>query len=180
MTQSLERAEFAAKHHGHESLHLTLLLMMLAVMVAAQVALMWWKQRSPRTYYQVTLLGLLLLPLAYAVVHGFVRFMVVWTLYAAVSAWFVSRPFVEKPLQPRTPRRVYWFFFLLNKSTFALAALGYALLLVDSLAGRVGLVPYGLLLLFYGLLFGVISRDLAEVCADKVGTLPLPPLLLLR
>ena len=31
-------------------------------------------------------------------------------------------------------------------------------------------MDFGLLLLFYGLYFGVISRDFAEVCTDKMAS----------
>ena len=31
-------------------------------------------------------------------------------------------------------------------------------------------MDFGLLLLFYGLYFGVVSRDFAEVCADKMAS----------
>ncbi len=31
-------------------------------------------------------------------------------------------------------------------------------------------MDFGLLLLFYGLYFGVVSRDFAEVCSDKMAS----------
>lgn len=41
--------------------------------------------------------------------------------------------------------------------------LGFALFLPESLAGT------ATLLLFYGLYYGVLGRDLAEVCADRMS-----------
>merc|ERR1711974_243723 len=87
-----------------------------------------------------------------------------------VSSYFLSLPFVQKPMHMSTPRKVYWFFFLSNKAAFGLSLLGYVLVLLDALSGKVwGLGPTAVLLLFYGLLYGVIARDLASLCADKMA-----------
>ena len=102
-------------------------------------------------------LGLIGIPLLLSLYAHYWRFIVIWTLYIVCTGYFVSKPFLEKPMNAKTPRKIYWFFFLCNKISFAVAFVGYVLMIVDALAGKLGLAPLALMLLFYGLLFGVIS-----------------------
>ena len=167
---SAAQAEFLRKHRGHEQLHAALLAGMLAFLLAAQLGLVVWKKRSPKSFQLVTLVGMVALPPLYAVYHAYWRFTVIWLLFMGVSGYFLSLPFVQRPMQMTTPRRVYWFFFLSNKVALGLAAAGYALILVDAMSGKVwGLGYFAVMLLFYGLFYGVIVRDLAALCADKMA-----------
>ena len=161
--------EILLKHKGHESLHAFMLFVMLAFLILSQVGLVFWKKNNARSFEMVTLGGLVFIPLLFSVYAHYVRFVVIWTLYMLCTGYFVSKPFLEKPMNVKTPRKVYWFFFLCNKISFGVALLGYVLMVVDALAGKLGIAPIALMLLFYGLLFGVISRDLASVCADKIS-----------
>ncbi len=164
------REEFLVKHRGHEQLHAALLLGMLVFLVSAQVGLVYWKRRSPKTFELVTLVGMLALPPLYALYHFYWRFLLIWAAFGAVTAFFLSKPFVERPMRATTPRQVYWFFFLLDKVSFGLAFAGYALLLLDAMLGRTLRAGYfATMLLFYGLFYGVIGRDLASLCADKMA-----------
>lgn len=176
-----EKLEFMRKHHGHESLHAMLLMGLLMFLLLAQAILVYWKKRSPLTYDRVSLAGLLLFPPLFSFARGYWRFLITWILFIATSSYFLSKPFLERPMRLTTPRLVYWFFFLCNKVSFGLAFLGYCGLMVDALTGSsFSLGPSSLLFLFYGLLYGVISRDLALLCADRMasslgslgGTLP--------
>lgn len=163
-------AEFLRRHAGHEALHARLAMGLLVFLVVAQAGLVLWKQRSPRSFELISLLGMLILPPLYAIWHHYWRFMTIWTAFVIVSAYFLSLPFREKPMHTSTPRRVYWFFFLSNKVAFGVALLGYLLILLDVMTGRVWRLGHvALLLLFYGLMYGVIARDLASLCADKMA-----------
>lgn len=164
------RAEFLAKHKGHEKLHASLLMGLLAFLFVAQLALVVWKSRSPKTFETVTLVGMLVLPPLYALYHLYWRFLVIFAAFLAVTAFFLSKPFVEKPMLVTTPRQVYWFFFLCNKIAFGLAFAGYVLLLLDAASGKAyGLSYLATMCMFYGLFYGVIGRDLAALCADKMA-----------
>ncbi len=163
-------AEFLQKHRGHEQLHAALLAGLLVFVVAAQVTLMMWKQRSPKSFELVTLIGMMVLPPLFALYHLYWRFLLIWTAFASVTAFFLSKPFLEKPMRVTTPRQVYWFFFLCNKVAFAIAVVGYLLILLDVFLGkRLGLGYLATMLMFYGLFYGVIGRDLASLCADKMA-----------
>ena len=74
--------------------------------------------------------------------------------------------------------QVYAWFLGSHKASVGLGVAGYALLLVELLGGGPALavlLPPGtsLLVLWYGLYFGVLGRDVAEVAAD--GMVPPPP-----
>jgi RING finger protein 121 len=155
---------------GHEQLHAALLSGLLLFIVVAQVSLMYWKQRSPKSFELITLAGMLILPPAFALYHLYWRFLIIWSLFAAVTAFFLSKPFLEKPLRVTTPRQVYWFFFLCNKVAFGMALAGYLVLMLDVFMGKkLGLGYFATMLMFYGLFYGVIGRDLASLCADKMA-----------
>jgi RING finger protein 121 len=113
---------------------------------------------------------MMILPPLFALYHFYWRFLVIWTAFAVVTAYFLSKPFLEKPMRVTTPRQVYWFFFLCNKVAFAIAVVGYLLILLDVFMGkRFGLGYVATMFMFYGLFYGVIGRDLASLCADKMA-----------
>ena len=73
----------------------------------------------------------------------------------------------------RGRRRVYGWFFWVYRISCVLAVAGYAIILAEVL-GFALVLPESVagtatLMLFYGLYYGVLGRDLAEVCADKMS-----------
>jgi hypothetical protein len=71
--------------------------------VAIQALIYFWKRRSPKTFGLVTLLALWTFPLISALLQFSIRFVSVWLLYSAATAYFV-RLATRKPLLPKTPR----------------------------------------------------------------------------
>jgi RING finger protein 121 len=74
-----------------------------------------------------------------------------------------------------TPKRVYSFFLLVFKISYGAAITGYTLLLIEFL-GFSMILPlaqyiayYSILLVFYGVYFGMLGRDTAEVCTDRMA-----------
>ena len=66
---------------------------------------------------------------------------------------------------------MYRFYRLTFNVTMGVAAFGYGLFLVDVFAWpSVGLTDFSLTLIFYGLYFGVLSRDLIDLGADKMAS----------
>lgn len=71
-------------------------------------------------------------------------------------------------------RIVYNWFYRLYQVCSNAALIGYIMVLVD-FALSVGMVEVhslstmGILLVFYGIYFGVIGRDLAEFCSDRMA-----------
>lgn len=74
-------------------------------------------------------------------------------------------------------RMVYKWFFFIHKGTTALSLLGYFAIMLTLLGVSTMLqinpdiaAEFGLVVLFYGLYFGVLGRDFAEICADKMAS----------
>lgn len=73
-------------------------------------------------------------------------------------------------------RLVYKWFYFVYKLTYFLGILGY-IIMVGAFFG-VSLIfnsdppvwmDYGLIIMYYGLYFGVLAQDVAEICASKMA-----------
>ncbi|KAH0514484.1 RING finger protein 121 [Microtus ochrogaster] len=136
----VEHARMHAKHRGHEAMHAEMVLILIATLVVAQLLLVQWKQRHPRSYNMVTLFQMWVVPLYFTVKLHWWRFLVIWVFFSAVTALVTFRA-TRKPLVQTTPR---------IKPEDAM--------------------DFGISLLFYGLYYGVLERDFAEMCADYMAS----------
>ena len=106
---------------------------------------------------------------------GFWRFVAAWLLYSLSTGYMLARvAFLEKPLRPSTPRAVFIWFLAAHKLSVAAGVAGYAALVLSMFLAAFGLPALlsdgaGLTLLWYGLYFGVLGRDAAEVAADRTA-----------
>ena len=73
-------------------------------------------------------------------------------------------------------RLVYKWFLLIYKISYAIGIIGYFVIMCTLFGLNILLLikpqvamDFGLLLLFYGLYYGVVARDFAEVCTDKMA-----------
>ena len=90
---------------------------------------------------------------------------------------YIIRIASQKPLSANTPRVVYRFFLLTYQISYGVGILAYIVLflcltgmnILIMLSFPTALDAFGLLL-FYGLYFGVLGRDLAEVCTDSMAS----------
>lgn len=146
------------------------------VMLLAQVLLYAWKKYYPNSFQNVTLFGLWMIPFAWSAFSMFWFFLSVWTLFSILTLFVIHRA-RRVPLRPRTPRMVYYWFFLVYKGCYATAAIGYLMIMceffgLDNLLPEYGkpVLPLGIRLLFYGLYFGVLGRDCAVLCASRMAS----------
>ena len=74
-------------------------------------------------------------------------------------------------------RLVYKWFLLVYKVSYGIGIVGYFVIMCTLFGLNILLMikpqtsmDFGLLMLFYGLYLGVVGRDFAEVCADKMAS----------
>uniref|UniRef100_A0A2K5N5Z2 Ring finger protein 121 n=1 Tax=Cercocebus atys TaxID=9531 RepID=A0A2K5N5Z2_CERAT len=161
----VEHARMHAKHRGHEAMHAEMVLILIATLVVAQLLLVQWKQRHPRSYNMVTLFHFFFVPLYFTVKLHWWRFLVIWILFSAVTAFVTFRAtrffFVQT-----TPRLVYKWFLLIYKISYATFFFGYMAVMIKPFF----FMDFGISLLFYGLYYGVFFWDFAEMCADYMAS----------
>lgn len=188
---------------------------------------MQWKRVHLSSFELVSLAVLWLFPAVVAFVQQFPRFLVIWAVFSVFTG-IIVREANKRQIHGSTPRRVYTFFLVGYRICYALAVLGYIMIMLDFMGissiftghahhhqGRGGhplhqrglgessqptgdgasfsqeeadaraakeaaehlahaqshypLTATGFLLIFYGLYFGVLGRDLASLCASRMA-----------
>lgn len=164
------------KHKGHDSMHAQMFLIMFATLILAQVGLVQWRKLHVKSYQNVTLFLMWLVPAAISLKFSWFRFIVVWFLVTCVTA-YVCHLATRQPVNNTTPRLVYKWFFLVFKVSYWLGIAGYlcfmftlfGLNLLFAISPQVSM-DFALLIVFYGIYFGVVGRDMAELCSDKMAS----------
>lgn len=162
-------------HEDHETYHSILLLVLFALMIGMQVGLFMWRKHRPMAFIRVTLGFLWLIPLGFSVFAGYTKFIVLWSIFSLITGYIIRRT-MESPLQATTPKIIWRFFLISYRLCMGLAMAGYVMILLEFLgvADAIGLLGYfgswGSLMIFYGLYFGVLWRDVAEICADRIAS----------
>lgn len=172
----VEHARMHEKHRGHESMHAEMVLILITTLVVAQLFLVQWRKRHFRSYQISTLIGMWLIPVVLSVRFYWWRFITVWTIFSIITG-FVSYKATRKPIAGTTPRLVYKWFLLVYKVSYGVGLVGYFVIMCTLFGLNILLMikpqtsmDFGLLMLFYGLYLGVVGRDFAEVCADKMAS----------
>lgn len=117
-----------------------------------------------------------LIPQGISVYNHYWRFAILWTIITMVTLMLLYKPLLHKNLNlagSSIPRLVYrWFFYLYAVSSMA-AVGGYVLVMLTLLGINVllGIKPMytldaGILLLFYGIYYGVLTRDFTDFLVD--------------
>ncbi|XP_051170585.1 RING finger protein 121 isoform X2 [Leptopilina boulardi] len=172
----LEHLKMHELHRGHEAMHAEMLFILLGTLIVAQIALVEWKKRHCRSYQFVTLVAMWIIPLGICIQNLWWRFIFVWLVFSCITG-LIMRKALQHPLQRNTPRLVYkWFYFIYKLSYafgivayFAMLATFFGLNFIFNMKPQVWM-DFALLCLFYGLYFGVLGRDVAEICADKMAS----------
>ena len=113
--------------------------------------------------------------------------MVIWIVYSVLQICVIVKVLRERPLLPTTPRFIYRWFQRLYQLSYILGVSGYVLIIADFF-GFANFLPKindpeltrlhlrnpwffetGLLLLFYGTYFGLLSRDLIQVLSERMA-----------
>ncbi|CAJ0942273.1 unnamed protein product, partial [Mesorhabditis belari] len=171
----LEHVKMHEKHKGHDQMHMEMFLILIVTLVVAQVALVQWKRRHFKSYQFCTLLGMWLVPVFVCTQRGWYRFLVTWFVYTLFSTWIWLKS-NEAQISGKTPRLVYKWFLLLHKLSYVLGIAGYLVMMFTLMGLNIifgwkanTCMDAGILLLFYGLYYGVLGRDFAHICTDRMA-----------
>uniref|UniRef100_A0A2P2I8B3 RING finger protein 121-like n=1 Tax=Hirondellea gigas TaxID=1518452 RepID=A0A2P2I8B3_9CRUS len=171
----LEHLRVHVQHIGHDGMHAEMVMILFMVTIVAQIGLVIWRKMHFKSYQQISLVGVWVAPIIVCInLHWWV-FVFWWLLYTSITA-LVVRGAVQKELEPTTPRQVYKWFLGVHKLCTFLGMSGYVLIILTIMGlpalfrlKPVSVFDVSITLLFYGLYFGVLSRDLAEICADRMA-----------
>ncbi|KAM6071934.1 LOW QUALITY PROTEIN: RING finger protein 175 [Theristicus caerulescens] len=161
-----------AKHHGCESMCMEMVLVLIAALVVAQIMFVQWKQRHC-SYNLVTLLQMWVVPLYFTT--RLWRSLSMWGMLSVITSCITFRA-TRKPVSGRTPQLVYKFV-LIYKLSYAIGIVGYLALMFTMLGFNLlfriesgDSMNFAVTLLFYGLYYGVMGRDFAEICSDYLAS----------
>ncbi|KAJ2001304.1 hypothetical protein GGI04_003519 [Coemansia thaxteri] len=165
---------YKAQHRGHEGKHYVMFLILVGVLGMLPATVKFWRRRHPSSYRFVSTASICLIPLCFAASNGYYRFVCAWMVYAVANTYVLFLA-TRSPLSPRTPRRVYQWFALINKASYAVFVVGivmFALCAFNAIPGLTDSERYveaSLLTVFYGLYYGLMSRDLVTLCTDRMA-----------
>ncbi|XDV14635.1 hypothetical protein PO909_014855 [Leuciscus waleckii] len=172
----MQHERLHVKHRGHEAMHAEMVLILIATLVVAQIVLVQWKQRHGRSYNMVTLLQMWVVPLYFTIKLYWWRFLSTWGMFSVITSYVIFRA-TRKPLSCRTPRMVYKWFLLIYKLSYAVGVIGYLAIMFTMFGFNVFFrikaedsMDVGVIMLFYGLYYGVMGRDFAEICSDYMAS----------
>ncbi|XP_067948148.1 E3 ubiquitin ligase Rnf121-like isoform X1 [Watersipora subatra] len=174
--QRYEHQLLHEKHKGHEAMHAEMMMILMISLIVAQAVLLIWRTKHNRSYQSATLCAMWLVPLVICVRMWWMKFVIIWCLYSLITG-NVCYKALQKPITMTTPRWVYKWFLLVYKFCYGLGIAGYFCILFTFLGFNVllGIKPdsamnFGLQILFYGLYFGVVSRDFSETCTEMMAS----------
>lgn len=161
------------KHFGHEGMHAMMLLILIIAIFVAQIILIAWKKKAPKNFQNVSMFGVWLVPFGIAIYNHWYRFIAIWTVISLLTLAVIFRPLTQKHINGSIPRLIYrWFYYLYAVSSVT-AVTGYIIIMCTFLGLNLllALTPQftldiGFLLLFYGIYFGVLTRDFTDFLVD--------------
>ncbi|PSC69567.1 RING finger 121 [Micractinium conductrix] len=147
--------------------------LVLFVMFFAQAALVSWRKRHKRSYDLATLVGLWLIPPIISFQLACWRFLALWVLYSGVTGYYFWRC-SAKHIQKEVPKQVYAWFMVVFRLSVGAGFCGYILLLLEFTGLGLLLRPLlgpgaALTAVWYGLYYGILTRDSAEVASDRIA-----------
>lgn len=170
-----EHLRMHQKHQGHANMHAEMILILFVVLVVSQIVLVQWRKWKPYSYHLCTLIGMWIIPVGLSIRSLWWRFPVIWLIFSSITS-IIIRKSLEKPIQRNTPRLVYKWFLLIYKISYCVGIFGYLTMMATFLGFNLifGIKPStwmdtGLLAMFYALYYGVMARDFAEICTEKMA-----------
>eukprot|EP01086_Lenisia_limosa_P015527 TRINITY_DN5026_c0_g1_i1.p1 TRINITY_DN5026_c0_g1~~TRINITY_DN5026_c0_g1_i1.p1 ORF type:complete len:302 (+),score=37.73 TRINITY_DN5026_c0_g1_i1:28-906(+) len=155
---------------------LSLFFIIISSLFLAQVLFTYWQHKSKWSFQLVTLLELAFIPLYMSYTRGYWFFIFIWTVHAICSGSVLYMA-TRVPLHPKTPGFIFEYFHMLHWGSCLLAQIAcicffFSFIILPAVLGPSGiiLVQFFMVAIFYGLYFGVFSRDLAEFATGRIAT----------
>lgn len=121
------------------------------------------------------MLAMWLIPFFISIKFVHVRFLIIWCIFTSITVWIALKA-NRTPIERTTPRLFYKWFLLVHKITYFLGIAGYIGLMFTFfglnfllLLSPTTALDVSLLVMFYGVYYGVLSRDIAEICSDRMA-----------
>ncbi|EGC34894.1 hypothetical protein DICPUDRAFT_34297, partial [Dictyostelium purpureum] len=153
---------------GHEEFDALVFMLIIILIVALQVGLFIWKTNYSKSFIKVTLVGLWVFPILYSIYSGFIRFIIFSIIFSSMLGYlfYIS---TRQPLSRKTPKIIFMWFYSLYLISFIVSILtGFAIVLY-AFGLKVLQFDSILTILFYSLYIGLLGRDVAEVCSDRIA-----------
>ncbi|KRZ25671.1 RING finger protein [Trichinella pseudospiralis] len=171
----INHARFLLKHKGHEDKHVLIVCIAFLGVMIAQYLLFEWKKRYNKSYNRFTLFSMWTIPFALSLWRGFWRFIISWLAFTSMTLFITSKA-MQKHISGSIPRLVYKWFLFIHKLCSFLGFLGYVVIVLTLFGIGIflnikfdDLFNFGILCLFYGIYYGVLNRDLAEICSNTMA-----------
>jgi len=154
-----------------------LLLLMIGIIVVTQLILLVWKRLHHKSYDFASLLLLWLIPCIFSVYQGFYLMITIWILFSSFALYLLFKA-RQRPLQKQTPAQLYTFFYYMFQLSYYIAVGGYFCILSDIVGFTSFVLPsflfplsgIGVVLLWYGLYYGCLVRDIASISSTLLTT----------
>ena len=150
-----------------------LMISLFGIMMSGQAFLVWWRRAHYQSYQNTTLVLLWLIPLGMSVYNYYVRFVCVHMLFSAANCYYLSKA-MRRPLSREAPRSIYTWFFRLHRLCNVVGLIAYIMFIMgvffNAQVSGVSVGPIGFLMGCYSLYFGIMSRDLAEMCTNRIAS----------
>jgi len=171
LVKALEQDEDVVSEHTHHHLSPEALWTFMMIIFFSQIMIFFWKKKHRKSFFMVTLAGLWLFPVVSCFTLHWWRFVCVWLIVSCSLIYLVFKS-SRSQLDGNIPSMIYKFFYSLYRVTSFLSGAGYALVVMEifgvGLIWGIPLAPAGIMMLGYGLYFGVLFRDWAEICTDLI------------
>ena len=142
------------------------------------------------------MIGMWFIPFCISLKFTHTRFLIIWLIFTLITG-YVTRRALKTPLKRTTPRLVYKWFLLVHKISYVIGIVGYLGLMLTFLGINFlffisptviilwkpllkswinleyfilkAALDYSIMLMFYGIYYGVLGRDIAEICSDSMA-----------